>query len=178
MADARVVWVRVSTRLIPLGDEPRIDRNPDDVIPGWDRRLSIAAVEQEVLPAEPPVVDIRPAFADHLIAGHADRAAAPEVRLVVSVAGEGLVLLHINHAEPALGRAPNEPRPGVYQLVERVVPEVIMVVAARKLEEAVGHVLVWIANDQVGVADVRRPHGEAHQRVLAGRNAALLDAAE
>src|SRR4030095_10265971 len=178
MADSGAAGVREAARLAPRRDKPRIDRNPDDVFARWDRRLSAPAVEQEVLPAKLPVVDIRPTFADPLIARHADRAAAPEVRLVVGISGVSLILLHVNHAEAALGRAPNEPCPGINQLVERVVPEVIMVMAARKFEEAVAHVLVGIADNQVGVADVWRSHSEADQRVFAGRNAALLDAAE
>src|SRR4030095_9065737 len=82
MADSGAAGVRGAARLAPRRDKPRIDRNPDDVFARWDRRLSVAAVEQEVLPAKLPVVDIRPTFADPLIARHADRAAAPEVRLV------------------------------------------------------------------------------------------------
>src|SRR5262245_23067631 len=178
MADSGAAGVREAARLVPRRDKPRIDRDPNYVVTGRHRRLSVAAVEQEVLPAEPPVVDIRPAFADPLIARYPDRAAAPEVWLVVGISGESLVLLHINHAEAALGRAPNEPCPGVNQFVESVMPEVIMVVATRKFEEAVAHVLVGIADNQVGVADVWRSHSKAHQRVLAGRNASLLDAAE
>src|SRR5262245_37848062 len=56
MADARAEGVRESARLIPLRDEPGIDRDPDNVVAGRDRRLPITAVEQEVLPAESPVV--------------------------------------------------------------------------------------------------------------------------
>src|SRR5215813_7889229 len=152
MADAGAAGVRVAARLGPSRDKPRIDSYPDDVFAGRHRRLPVAPVEQEVLPTKPPVVDIRPAFADPLIARYADRTATPEVRLVVGISGESLVLLHVNHAEAALGRAPNEPCPGVNQFVEGVMPEVIMVVATRKFEEAVAHVLVGIADNQVGVA--------------------------
>src|SRR5262245_4290818 len=113
MADAWAAGVREAARFVHCRDEAGIYCDPDDVVAGRDRRLSVAAVEQEELPAEPPVIDIRPAFADPLIAGYADRAATPEVRLVVGIAGVDLVLLHINHAEAALGRAPNEPCPGV-----------------------------------------------------------------
>src|SRR5262245_43156873 len=133
MTDAGAVWVCVAARFATCRDKPWIDRDPNDVVAGWNRRLSIASVEHEVLPAELPDVDVRPAFADPLIAGHADRAAAPEVRLVVGIACVSLVLLHIDHAEAPLGRAPNEAGPGVNQLIERVVPEVIMVVATREL---------------------------------------------
>src|SRR5262245_42861188 len=123
MTDAGAVRVGVATRLVSCRDKPWIDRDTDDVVAGRYRRLSIAAVEQEVLPAELPDVDIRPAFADPLIARHADRATAPEVRFVVGIAGVGLVLLNIYHAEAALGRAPNEAGPRVNQLVKRVMPE-------------------------------------------------------
>src|SRR5262245_5012196 len=95
MADAGAERVREAARLAPRRDKPRIDSDPDDVFARWDRRLSVAAVEHEILPAELPVVDIRPAFADPLIARHADRAAVPEVRLVVGVAGISLVLIHV-----------------------------------------------------------------------------------
>src|SRR5262245_58216118 len=77
MADAGAERVREAARLAPRRDKPRIDSDPDDVFARWDRRLSVAAVEHEILPAELPVVDIRPAFADPLIARHADSAADP-----------------------------------------------------------------------------------------------------
>ena len=73
MTDAGAVRVGVAARLAPRRDKPGIDSDPDDVFAGWDRRLPVAAVEQEVLPAELPDVDIRPAFADPLITRHADR---------------------------------------------------------------------------------------------------------
>src|SRR5262245_51330627 len=163
MTDAGAVRVGVAARFVSCWDKPWIDRDPNDVVAGRYRRLPVAAVEHEVLPAELPDVDIRPALADPLIARHADSATAPEVRFVVGVAGVGLVLLNINHAEAALGRAPNEPGSGVNQLVKRVMPEVIMVVAVRKLEEAVAHMMVWIADDQIGVTDVGCSLGEVHE---------------
>src|SRR5262245_47006530 len=89
MTDSGTARLAVSARLVTCRDKPRIDRDPDDVVTGWHRRLPVAAVEHEILPAELPDVDVRPAFADPLIARHADRATAPEVRFVVGVAGVG-----------------------------------------------------------------------------------------
>src|SRR5262245_44399614 len=102
LTDSGAERVGVAATLVTSRDRARIDRDPDEVVTGWDRPLPVAGDENEILPAELPDVDVRPAFADPLLARHADRAAAPEVRFVVGVAGVGLVLLNINHAEAAL----------------------------------------------------------------------------
>src|SRR6185503_16433068 len=55
----------------------RIGGDADDVVAGRDDRLTVAAVEDEVLAAEEEAVGVGPAVADALVAGVGQVAAAP-----------------------------------------------------------------------------------------------------
>src|SRR5262245_34189614 len=178
MADAGVVRIRIEARLTSLRNESRIDRDPDNVLAGRNRRLSVSPIKQEVLSAEPPIINICPAFTDPLIPGHADRTTVSEMRFIVRIPSVGVILLDVDHAKAALGRTPNESVTGIDQLIERVVSEMIMIVATRELKEAICEMLVGIADGQVGIANVRRRYGEAHQGMLARRDMPFLDAAK
>ncbi len=156
MADTGSVRIRVAARLSGSGDESGINRDSDNVLTGRHRRLSVSAVEHEILPAKLPDVNVSPSLADALIAGDANRAAVPETRFIVSNSGVALVPLRILHAETALGGAPDLPGTWVYQFIHRIVPEVIMVMATREFKEAITNVFVWIPHHEVGIADVRR----------------------
>src|SRR5262249_20566210 len=137
VADARVVGVGEAAGLSALRDVARIDRDPDDVVAGRNDRLPIATVQDEVLATELPHVDVRPADAYPLVAGDPDGAAGAVVIGIVVGARVIVELLDVDHAEAALGRAPDLARDRVDELVKGVVTEVVVVVAGRKLIEPV-----------------------------------------
>src|SRR5882672_10896599 len=108
VAEARRIDVRA--RFAGRRHKRRVHGYPNHVIARRHRRLSIAAVEEEVLAAQLPDIDVRPSLADALVTGNADRPAAGEVGLVVGIAGEALDLLDVDHAEAALRGPPHMAR--------------------------------------------------------------------
>jgi hypothetical protein len=143
--------------------------------------LAVASIEDEVLAAKMQIVGVGPPSAHALVAGNTDRSAIAVLAWARHRSAEPLrVGVGIEHAESALGRPPDKSRHRVDQLIERVVAEVIVVVAAREFKEAIvlRHVLVGIADEDISIPDIWRRHREPNQRVYAWRDLAFHDAAE
>src|SRR5258707_680564 len=94
----------------------RIDGDAQHVRSRRNRRLAVAAVEDEVLPAQLENVGVRPAVADSLMAGDSDAAAVPELPCLRRLAQIRRVRIGVEHAEAALGRFPDEARVRIDQL--------------------------------------------------------------
>src|SRR5258706_12762240 len=178
VADTGPIRVCVAAHFLLRRDVAGIDGDADDVLARWHRHLAVAAVEDKILSTQLPVVNIRPAGADALIARYADRAASREAWLVVDGADVVLETFAVLHAEPAFGGAPHLPGCRTDQLVQRVMLEMEMIVAGREFEQAVSDMLVRVANRKVGIADTGGRKIESHQRVCAGGDTAFLDAAK
>src|SRR3989454_2683854 len=123
--------------------EPRIHVDPEDVLTaqrhGW---LAIAAVQHEVLPAQPLVVLVRPAVGDTLVTR--DRGLGGRRRMTARAEHPRLGGLdsavprrHVDHAEASLRRLPPEPGDGIDELIRRAFPEGPVTMAQRQLVEAV-----------------------------------------
>src|SRR5262249_55019611 len=137
----KALCVRKRARLIRTGDKRRVHCNPDDVIAGRHWQLSGATIADGILPPQLPALSVRPtpaaALADPLVSGNVRPAAAEEIPVHVGGAGIWLILLYVDHAESMLGCAPNKAGAGIDQLVERVVPEMKVIVTSRELIEPV-----------------------------------------
>src|SRR5262249_32737623 len=139
------------------GSEGRIHRDANDVVSWWYNRLPIATVKNKKLPAQEEPVSVCPSMADALVPGNSHAAGIPELRApgrLSSVSGRHGI--GIQHAKALLGRLPDEPCIGIDQLVQGVMAEMVVVVAGGKLEQAivVGNVNVWIAHDDIRIADI------------------------
>ena len=156
MTFTRVKRVSKSAWLTSRRSEARVDRDPYYVAARWDWRLSVASVKHKVLPSELPNIHIRPAFADSLVAWFAGRATGQEFSVVIIWAGVRAILLNIYHAEASLSCAPNESGNRVDQLIERVVPEMEMLVTGGELEESIvcSDVIVRVAYNEIAISYV------------------------
>src|SRR5262249_46139054 len=119
-------------------------------------------------PLQLPNVDIGPSGTDALITWNARSSAGSELTLHVAGGEIGLVLGDVLHAEATLGSTPCETGYRIHQLVQRVMPEVIMVMAGRKLEESVigRDMYVGVAYHKWCFADVWRADGKPHDGML------------
>src|SRR5947207_3483370 len=116
----------------------RIHCNANGVLAGRNRRLPIPSIQNEKLAAQEEAVGIRPAMADSLVPCNPNRSAVSELRtLGLLSAGRRGSWIGVQHAEALLGSFPHKTGPRINQFVFRVVPEVIMVMAGCKLEQAV-----------------------------------------
>src|SRR5439155_10828695 len=138
---------------------------------------SVAAIKHEVLPAEEFEVRIGIADADPLVAWDSHPpATAVDPRPHARIA---LPWRHIDHAKAPLGGAPNVTIVRRDELVGSVVPEVVMVMARCEFEQPVvgGDVHVGIADEDIGIADVRRRHSEPQHPMVASGHASFDHAA-
>jgi len=177
-AGARVGELRVEH--LGIRHERRVDGYSNNVLTGRNRRLTVPSIQQEVLASELPHVHIGPSFTDALIAWNARGAATQEVPRVVIGSRIRAVLLDVDHAEAALCRLPYKPSYRVDELIQRVMPEVIVMVTRRELIKSivVPDVFIRVPKGEVRVADVRRRYRESHKRVLARCYVILLNAAK
>src|SRR5262249_34029811 len=104
-------------RLAGLRTEARVPRDADQVVARRDFRLSVAAVEHEVLAAEEEPIGVRVSGANTLVARRGQRPAAPELRVARRLAEVRRVGIGVEHAEASLRGAPDEPGGGIDQLV-------------------------------------------------------------
>lgn len=163
---AKALRIDVRTRFTARGFERRIDGDANDVIARRHCRLSIATIQNKVLPGERESISVGPTRGDALVARNADRATATEFSWTRRNATDGhRIRICVEHAETAFGRAPNLARAWVDQLIKCVVPEMEMIVARSELKESVVgfEVIVWIADEDVLVSGVRGHHCESHQ---------------
>src|SRR5262249_40957724 len=151
-----------------------------NVLAGRNRRLTVPSIQEEELASQFPHVHIGPSFTDALIAWNTRGAATQEVPRIVIGSGIRAVLFDVDHAEAALCRLPYLPSCRVDELIERVMPEVKVMVTRRELIEPItcGNVSVRISKREIRVTDVRRRYRESHKRVFAGCYVILLNAAK
>jgi hypothetical protein len=127
------------------------------------------------------VIGVCPSGADSLIAGNINRAAVPILTGSWNGSAQPLWIgVSVEHTEAPFGGFPDKPGGRVYQLVEGVVPEVIMIVARREFKKSIASsdVLVRVADKDIAVANVGSRHSEADQLMNARRYAALFDTAK
>ena len=164
MAHAVVQRIGVSARLGSLWDETWINSDADDVVAWRYRRLTVSSIENEVLTTEFPNIGVRPPLTNPLIARNANSTAAQEVSRVVVRSGVCSVFLDINHAKAAFCRAPDNTGARVHQLIERVMPEVVMIVTRGKLIQPiiVPDMVVRISQREVCVTNIWGRHRESN----------------
>src|SRR5215471_4013219 len=137
MANARVKRIGTPARFTGLGNEARIDGDPNDVLARRHGILAITAVQDEILTAEEPNVLIRPAGADSLVSRYAHATTGPKPRLTRGYDAQIAGGLDIDHAEPALGHAPNLPSGCADELIDRVVAKMKVTMTGCEFVQAV-----------------------------------------
>src|SRR5262245_12531608 len=137
MAHAGVKRICIPARFTGLGNEAGIDGDPNDVVARRHRILSIAAVQNEVLTAEEPNVLIRPAGDDSLVSRHTDATTSTKLRLTRGYDAQIACGLDVDHAESALGHAPNLPGGCADQLIDRVVTKMKVMMTGSEFIQAV-----------------------------------------
>ena len=158
--------VNVWTRLTTVSNEWWIDGDPDDVVPRWHGGLSVAAIQNEVLPGKRKSISVSPAGRDPLITGNTYCAAVSEFSFTRwNTTYRNRIWIRVEHTEAALRRTPNLACPRIDKFVKCIVAEVEMVMTRRKFKEPIvrGKVLVWIANEEVFVSGVWRHYSKTHQ---------------
>src|SRR5215471_5168373 len=180
MAHAKVKRICIPARFIGLGNEAGIDGDPNDVLARRHRILAVAAVQNEVLTAEEPNVLIRPAGADSLVSRHTDATTNPKPRLTRGYDAQIACGLDVDHAESALGHAPNLPSACADQLVDRVVAEMKVMMTGCEFVQAVlsRNVSVGVAEHEIDSTDVGRVDGESQHTMRPWRDPAFYNGAE
>ena len=180
MTYAGMERIGVSARLASLRNKSRIDSDADYVVARRYRSLTVSTVENEVLAAEFPDISIRPSLAYPLIARNARSTAAQEVSGVIIWPGVRSVLLNVDHAKAAFRGAPDVAGRRVDQLIERVMPEVKMIVTGRKLIQPIigGNVYIGVSEGEVRITDIWRRYRESNDRMRAGCDVAFDHAAK
>src|SRR5262245_54241387 len=122
-----VNFLQEATRLTCNRRVGRIHRNADDVISGRYYWLPISAIQNEVLSTQEETIRIGPPGADALIARNSDRTARTELMIFRRNTVEPVgIWVGVQHAKAALSGLPNETGFRINELVERVVPEMIV----------------------------------------------------
>src|SRR5262249_39184912 len=173
MANAGEQRICIAARLTSLRHEAGIDGDPQNVVSGWDFRLSIASIQNKILPAQKKHVRVGPSGANSLIPRNTDRPTTAKLGALGRLSKVARIGIHVNHAKAALRGAPDETRRRIDELVKRVMPEVVMVMTRGELIQSVigGYVRVGTTESQVAIADVWCCHGEAEYAMLAGCDA-------
>src|SRR6266853_2854766 len=131
-----VDFLQEAARFVGRGRERRVHSDADDVVSGWHNRLAITAIKNEILSTQEETVRVSPAMADALVAGNADRAAISKLRTPRRLgAVSGGNWIGIQHAEPLLGCLPDKSCGRLAQLIQRVMPGLVMMVECCKFEQ-------------------------------------------
>src|SRR5262249_13976374 len=127
-----------------------------------------------------PNVLVRPAGADSLVPRHTDATTNPKPRLTRGYDAQIACGLDVDHAESALGHAPNLPSACADQPVDRVVAKMKVTMTGCEFIEAVlsRDVSVGVAEHEIDSSDVGRVDGESQHAMRPRRDPAFYNGAE